>query len=91
MGILCIFSGHDDRVISLGAIKVFPLALESAWASIAASAGEWAGFALRVGRKGAAGDGAGRRQQWGPQLIATHVGRACPGDVNNNKGRGKGG
>ena len=52
MGILCIFLGHDDPVISLGAIKVFPLALESAWASVAASAGEWAEIALRVGRKG---------------------------------------
>ena len=91
MGILCIFSGHDDRAISLGAIKVFLLALESAWATVAASAGGWAGIALRVGRKGAAGDGTGRRQQWGPQLIATHVGRAFPGDVNKNKARGRGG
>ena len=34
MGILCIFSGHDNRVISLGAIKVFLLALESAWVTV---------------------------------------------------------
>ena len=91
MGTLCIFSGHDDRVISLGAIKLFLLALESAWATVAASAGGWAGFALRVGRKRAGDKGEGRMQQWGPQLIATHVGRACPGDVNKNKARGRGG
>ena len=89
MGILCIFSGHDDRIISLDAIKLFLLALESPWATVVASAGGWAGIPLRVGRKRAGDKEAGRMQQWGPQLIATHVGRACPGDVNKNKARGK--
>ena len=74
MGILCIFSGHEYWFISLGAIKVFLLALESAWASVAASAGEWAEIALRVGRKGWRGrnneSGAGGRQQRN-QLTAT--------------------
>ena len=74
MGILCIFSGHNDRIISLSAIKVFPLALESAWASVAASAGGWAGIPLRVERKGWRGrnnaSGAGGRQQR-DQLTAT--------------------
>ena len=65
MGTLCILSGHDDRVISLGAIKVFLLALESPWASVVASAGEWAGIALRVGRKraGDKGEGGGAQQR----------------------------
>ena len=55
MGILCLISGHDDRAISLGAIKVFPLALESAWASLRPAQGNGLELPCAWGRRGREG------------------------------------
>ena len=71
IGTLCIFAGHLDRVIILGAIKVFPLTFDTKSVSVAGCA---------QGRKHGGGGGGGKTTE--NQLIATHVERPCPGDVN---------